>query len=392
MEVQVERAMHRSGRSFRRRAIFIGVIGVLVLLVGLSSAHYSWALQKYAIAPGDSAGVVAPSGQPPVAPPAGDAGHGAAAPAPAPHGVAAAPAASSVPGEAGQAPPGHPPAVATQAPVPAHAPAAGHAAPAGAHGAAVGAHGPGLPEISPIPGVTFVETMISLMDHELHGRLLGWRPNDIVVGRFTDNVNNYQLGVLEAMRFTTVRLKDSLTRMGDADTYDPDLEKALHLLMNSATSFWFPSAENSYGEAVDCLKAFVEKLKTGKRSFYYRKDNLVALIANYRDLLGNVNKSLVDGSVSWWNSDNYFYYAKGIAHVYYQILRVVRVGYQPQLASTLYGVDIMDTMLHELSRTEEMDPWIILNSDLDGFFANHRADLNAPLSEVAHLMVVMSQL
>jgi len=180
--------------------------------------------------------------------------------------------------------------------------------------------------------------------------------------------------------------------MGDADTYDPDLEKALHLLMNSATSFWFPSAEKSYGEAVDCLKAFVQKLKTGKRSFYYRKDNLVALIANYRDLLGNVNRSLVDGSVSWWNSDDYFYYAKGIAHVYYQILRVVRVGYQPQLASTLYGVAIMDTMLHELSRTEEMDPWIVLNANLDGFFANHRADLNAPLSEVAHLMVVMSQL
>jgi len=234
--------------------------------------------------------------------------------------------------------------------------------------------------------------MINLMDQELHGRVLGWRPNDIVLGRVTDNINNYQLGVLEAIRFTTVRLKDSLTRMGDADTYDPDLEKALHLLMNSATSFWFPSAENSYGEAVDCLKAFVQKLKTGKRSFYYRKDNLVALIANYRDLLGNVNKSLVDGSVSWWTSDDYFYYAKGIAHVYYEILRVVRVGYQPQLATTLYGIDIIDTMLHELGRVEHMDPWIILNADLDSFFANHRADINAPLSEVAHLMVVMSQL
>ena len=234
--------------------------------------------------------------------------------------------------------------------------------------------------------------MINLMDQELHGRLLGWRPNDIIIGRFTDNINNYQLGVLEAIRFTTVRLKDSLTRMGDADTYDPDLEKALHLFMNSATSFWFPSAESCYGEAVDHLKAFLEKLKTGKRSFYYRKDNLVLLIANYRDLLGNVNKSLIDGKVDWWNSDEYFYYAKGIAHVYYELLRVVRVGYQPQLASTLYGIDIMDEMLHELHRADQMSPWIVLNGDLDGWFANHRADLNAPLSEVAHLMVVMSQL
>jgi hypothetical protein len=38
-----------------------------------------------------------------------------------------------------------------------------------------------------------------------------------------------------------------------------------------------------------------------------------------------------------------------------------------------------------------MDPWIVLDSDLDGFLANHRANLNAPLSEVAHLLTVMSQ-
>ncbi len=30
-----------------------------------------------------------------------------------------------------------------------------------------------LPEISSIPGVTFVDTLIKLMDYELHGRMLG---------------------------------------------------------------------------------------------------------------------------------------------------------------------------------------------------------------------------
>ena len=133
-----------------------------------------------------------------------------------------------------------------------------------------GGHGEGvhLPKISDIPGVTFVETMIKLMEHELNGRFLGWRPNDLILGRFTDNINNYQLGVLEALRFTTLRLKDSLTRMGEADTYDRDLENALNLFMNKATLFWFPSAESSYAEAVEHLKKFLEKLKTGRRNFY----------------------------------------------------------------------------------------------------------------------------
>jgi hypothetical protein len=380
MGVVNERAVGCSGSSIRRRSILLCVIGVLVLMLGLGGAYYSWALQKYSIGSGDTGGSAAPAAEQHPAQQGAAEGHGSvSAPASLPHG-GTAPAA---------VPAAHPPTGTSQATSPGHEPAAAHGTGAAAHG---GGHGPALPEISPIPGVTFVETMISLMDNELHGRILGWRPNDLIIGRFTDNINNYQLGVLEAIRFTTGRLKDSLTRMGDADTYDQDLENALHLFMNSATSFWFPSAEGSYGEAVDHLKAFLEKLKTGKRSFYYRKDNLVALINNYRDLLGNVNKALVDGSVSWWDSDDYFYYAKGVAHVYYEILRVVRVGFQPQLTSTLYGVDIMDTMLHELGRVEQMDPWIILNADLDGFFANHRANMNGPLSEVAHLMVVMSQL
>jgi hypothetical protein len=396
-----QRSISCSGKSARRRTILIWAIGILVLMLGLGGAYSSWALQKYTITPGENEGSPVPAAEQQAAPPAASVGHGPTPPpVQAPHGVVVSPPVPALPMPSTQAvPAGHPPTGVTPVPAPAHAPVVEHAAPAGAHGAAAGGHGaaagghgPDLPVLSPTPGVTFVETMINLMDQELHGRTLGWRPNDILFGRFTDNINNYQLGVLEAIRFTTVRLKDSLTRMGDADTYDPDLEKALHLFMNSATSFWFPSAESCYEEAVDHLKAFVEKLKTGKRSFYYRKDNLVMLINNYKDLLGNVNKGLVDGSVSWWNSDDYFYYAKGVAHVYYEILRVVRVGYQPQLATTLYGLDIMDTILHELSRVETMDPWIVLNADLDGFFANHRANLNGPLSETAHLMGVMGQL
>jgi hypothetical protein len=387
-----ERAISCCGKSVRRRTILIWAISTLVFMLGLGGTYSSWALQKYAITPGETGGGPIPTAEQPAAPAATPPGHGPTPPPlQVPHGVAVPPV-PALPMPTTQAvPAAHPPTGTAPVPAPAHA-VVEHAAPAGAHGTPHGGHGPDLPVISSTPGVTFVETMINLMDHELHGRTLGWRPNDIIMGRFTDNINNYQLGVLEAIRFTTVRLKDSLTRMGDADTYDPDLEKALHLFMNSATSFWFPSSESCYEEAVDHLKAFVEKLKTGKRSFYYRKDNLVALINNYKDLLGNVNKGLVDGSVSWWTSDDYFYYAKGVAHVYYEILRVVRVGFQPQLGSTLYGVDIMDTILHELSRVEEMDPWIILNADLDGIFANHRADMNAPLSETAHLMGVMGQL
>ena len=402
----------KEASGVRKRARIIGplrccwwicpVIGFLMLF---GSSHGGWALQHHTLTAGqgeeesEQKHQASPEGggekHPAVLPslPGAASSQEGAGHAPGPQGLPHAPESSS------SAPKGHEgqkqlPAVPAHPEV--HAPAAaGHEAatehdmkPEGAHEE----HGPPLPKLSPIPGVTFVETMINLMDRELHGRFLGWRPNDILIGRFTDDINNYQLGVLEAIRFTTLRLKDSLTRMGDADTYDRDLEEALNLFMNSSTRFWLPSAESQYDEALDHLRNFLQKLKTGKRNFYYRKDNLTLLLGTYRDLLGNVNKNLVAGDVSWFKTDDYFYYAKGVAHVYYEILRVVRVGYESQLASTINAKEIMDEILHELHRAEEMDPWIVLDGKLDGFFANHRANLNAPASEVAHLLVVMSQL
>jgi hypothetical protein len=325
-----------------------------------------------------------PGAGPPGSGAAGTSGGGGAQPAPGqePGAKGAAPAASA-PGQ-----PGEKHEILPAEKGDKHAPGAE----AGGHGE----HGVKLPELSPIPGVTFVETMIQLLDHELHGRTLGWRPNDMVFGRFTDNMNNFQLGVLETLRFTTLRLKDSLTRMGDADAYDRDLEQALNLLMNRATLFWFPSAETSFTEAIGHLGYFVQKLKTGQRNFYYRVDNLHSLIVVYKDLLGNVNRNLImanhmDGTpVSWFEVDDYFYYAKGVAHVLFEIFKVIRVGFKAPL-DTLRSNEIMDEMIHELHRAEQMDPWIILDSDLGGIFANHRANLNGPLSEVLHLLTVMSQ-
>lgn len=402
----------RMGSSMLRhhRFLFILPLVVLVMLYG----NVSWALQRHTLMPEQPAAEqTAPSGleQP--------AAHGETQMHTAPE--AQAPAAHEpVPSQPSASEAHAPPAMSqessqlpatsseahgttaaaptTSSPPTADAEEHGAAAPSpeglpehGEEAAAHEEHGVILPQMSPIPGVTFVETMVNLMEHELSGRTLGWRPNDIIIGRFTDNINNFQLGVLEALRFTTLRLKDSLTRMGDADAYDPDLEAALNLFMNRATLFWFPSAEGSYREAVDHLKQFLVKLENGQRHFYYRSDNLLLLVSTYRDLLGNVNRSLIRQKVGWFESDDSFYYAKGVAHVYFEILKVVRVGFQSQLASTLDAVAIMDELLHELWIAEQIDPWLVLNSSPDSFFANHRFNLNAPLSEVAHLLVVLSQ-
>ena len=249
--------------------------------------------------------------------------------------------------------------------------------------------------VSPeIAGVAFTEKLTELLDYELNGRFWGWRPNDLLIGRLTDNVNEFQLGALEAIRYTATKLKETLTRFGDADAYDPHLVEAANLLMNRADQFWFPSTESQYKDALKELQGFLESLKQGKSSFYYRTDNLLSLIASYKDLLGNCHENLVketepDGSrVSYFQADNYFYYCQGVAHVMYEILKTVRVGFVEQL-QTIDAVALMDKIVENLKRASECAPWLITNSLDDGILANHRYNLAASISGALHNMSTM---
>ena len=245
-----------------------------------------------------------------------------------------------------------------------------------------------------IPGVTFTKKLIELLDYELNGRFWGWRPNDLLIGRFTDNINEFQLGALEASRYTAKTLKESLTRSGDADAYDPNLEEAVNLLMSRADKFWFPSSESQYEEAIENLQEFLDNLRQGKSHFYYRTENLQALMASYKDLLRNCQENLVkveepDGTgVSHFRADNYFYYCQGVAHVMHEMLRTVRVDFVVQLQA-IDSVALMNNIVEDLERATESDPWLITNGDDDGILANHRYNLAAPISSALHNMSTM---
>ncbi len=247
-----------------------------------------------------------------------------------------------------------------------------------------------------IPGVTFTQKLVELLDYELNGRFWGWRPNDLLIGRFTDNINEFQLGALEASRYTAKTLKESLTRLGDADAYDPNLVEAVNLLMSRPDKFWFPSSESEYEEALENLQEFLNNLRHGKSHFYYRTENLQALTASYKELLNNCLENLVkleepDGTgVSHFRADNYFYYCQGVAHIMHEMLRIVRVDFVEQLQS-IDAVALMNKIVEDLERASESDPWLITNGKDDGILANHRYNLAAPISSALHGMSTITE-
>ncbi|MGD8253555.1 MAG: DUF2333 family protein [Syntrophobacterales bacterium] len=245
-----------------------------------------------------------------------------------------------------------------------------------------------------IPGVALTQKLVELLDYELNGRFWGWRPNDLLVGRFTDNINEFQLGVLEASRYTAKTLKENLTRLDDADAYDHNLVEAVDLLMSRADKFWFPSSESQYEEALENLQEFLNNLREGKSHFYYRTENLQALMASYKDLLNNCLENLVkleepDGTgVSHFRADNYFYNCQGVAHGMHEMLRIVRVDFVEQL-QTIDAVALMNNIVEDLERASESGPWLVTNGKDDGILANHRYNLAAPISSALHSMNTM---
>ncbi|MDY6830563.1 MAG: DUF2333 family protein [Thermodesulfobacteriota bacterium] len=261
-------------------------------------------------------------------------------------------------------------------------------APASEHGGTAGAGG-SKPRTR---GLAFVTAAVKPMEYELKERFMGWRPNDIV--QPTDNINNFQLGVLEVTRRTAVMLAERLSRTGTTDILDENLERAMNWFMVKADSFMFPSAEQKYQEGIDEMRAYGRKLARGEARFFTRSDNIIPLFKTYADVLGGCDENLVkshekDGSrVSTFAADDYFYYAKGVASTMLVILEAVAEDFHETL-ETRGSADTLHHAIEACHHAANLDPLIILESDLDGIFANHRANMAAHISHARFYLDVL---
>jgi hypothetical protein len=180
-------------------------------------------------------------------------------------------------------------------------------------------------------------------------------------------------------------LLERISSTGGSQTFDKDLELARNNLMIKASDYMLPSAEDSYEEALESLRNYRGKLLNGTAFFYGRIDNLIPLLRAYENLLGSCDDKLIrhyedDGSeVSWFSADDYFYYAKGVASAMHSILEAVAVDFATAI-ETRRGTEILHHTLESLHHATLIDPLLILDSSPDGIFANHRANMAAPIS------------
>jgi len=243
-------------------------------------------------------------------------------------------------------------------------------------------------------GIAFVEATVSVLDYELNERFWGWRRNDIL--RFTDNVENMQLGVLEVVRRTSVALAERISRHGPTDVIDNNLENAMNWFMIKPDGYWLPSPEAKYNDGLKELRAYAQKLERGEARFYIRTDNLIPLLLSFADLMGSCDENLVktkeeDGSpVSWFKVDDYFYYAKGVATAMGKILHAVEEEFSDVLEAR-QGIDLLHHAVHACQVASGLDPWLVTDAPPDGFLANHRANMAAPISHASYFLEALAK-
>ncbi len=233
-----------------------------------------------------------------------------------------------------------------------------------------------------IPGIKFVTAVIKPIEFEINNRFWGWRPNDLI--EFTDNINNFQLGVLEVTRRSVVALAERISRTGSTASFDKSLGDAINWFMVKSDSFWFPSAESKYKTGIKNLNDYIKRLSISDASFYTRTDNLIPLLSSYEDLLGSCDEDLIkqkkDGdSSNFFIADNYFYYAKGVTSSLYTILQAIQIDFKETLNSR-HGAKLLAHAIESCHTASNINPWIITDSKLDGILANHRANIAAPVS------------
>jgi hypothetical protein len=257
------------------------------------------------------------------------------------------------------------------------------------------------------PGVVFNQTLITITE-QMADR---WLPNDKFYPTiFLDNPQNFQLGQLEAVRYTTRVMRDKLSRLRTTDKIDPDAENAFVFFSNDPKKWILPSAESKFRNGVDSLKRYGARLETGEASFHPRADNLNELIDQYVSIMGGVNtrlsnavghkkgmlseetsgdqysegEKMVQVRVPWTQVDDNFYYAQGVAYVLRQMMMAIR--YEFKNIIEIKKADELVGRTVQLLGDSQFEPLLVLNGDRGAITANHSLQLQSLLEDARQKM------
>lgn len=264
-------------------------------------------------------------------------------------------------------------------------------------------------------GVASVQALIDVSSTLLN-KPGGYLRNDILPpGVLLDNIPSWEYGVLLQVRAFTHLLRNEISRPQAQSPPDPDLSIAEPRLNVDSRSWIMPRDEGAYGEAIEHLRHYRDRLE-GKSQppafFQARAKNLTLWLEVVSRRLGGIAERLqlgasdipVEGSdtpsssrrstmsTSWWQTDNVFYQARGSLWALLAISRGLEIDFHDVLVrkSALSTFRNLESEL-EVSQRPLESP-IILSGSGFGLVPSHDLSVAAYVSSVVNIVRTLETL
>ena len=248
-------------------------------------------------------------------------------------------------------------------------------------------------------GYTYATTLIKISETLLH-KPGGFLMNDVFPPSvFLDNIPNWEMGALIALRDATTALRNNIARSQTQSQEDPDLAKGEPFLYFDSRSWQLPSSESEYEKGVESLVGYRERIRKRDANFYARADNLRQYLEVLEKRLGDYSNRLsastadpsdrvneVDvaigqdrhsdlGRTPWLKLDDRFYEARGYTWAAMHVLKAIEFDFRDILGNKTAIVSLQQ-ILRELENSQRstLSP-VILNGSGFGLFANYSLTL-----------------
>ncbi len=253
-----------------------------------------------------------------------------------------------------------------------------------------------------VAGFTTTHTLIEVTNTLLY-KPGGYLSNDIAPPTvFLDNMPAFEFGALEMSRDLALALRRDFSRSQSQSVENPYLKVAQPKFSNDHKSWAWPSAESSYGLAVEALESYRNSLsdkQQGSAQFYARADNLADWLNEVEKRLGSLSQRLsasvgqdrvnidlagdsaaIQSTItaksqmvqtSWFQIDDVFYESKGASWALLHFLKAIEIDFEATLKKKNAQTSLKQ-IIRELEATQQ-STWspMVLNGSGFGILANH---------------------
>lgn len=150
-------------------------------------------------------------------------------------------------------------------------------------------------EAAPVIGVATAAAIVQVAT-TLLDKPGGYLSNDrMLPGLMMDNMPNWEAGVLKELRDSVRALRNDLSRSGSQSVENADLREADAFINSDAYSWFLPSTESQYRQAIAALERYTTNLADPNNQsarFFARADNLSAYLTVVDKRLGSYAQRL----------------------------------------------------------------------------------------------------